>query len=88
MERTFALIKGSHVENHIVADDSFIEFIKADYDEIIETTSMQLKPSPGDALLEDKTFSHLSVGEVPVIEDEIVDAEVVVAELDAPAEEE
>lgn len=89
MERTFALIRGSHVENHIVADDSFIEYIKDQYDDIVETTDMSFKPSPGYARLEDGTFvyPHQATFAIEPV-DEIIDAEVVVSELDAPAEEE
>jgi hypothetical protein len=47
MERTFALIQGTSVVNSIVADDSFIEYIKNDYTDIIETTNMAVKPGVG-----------------------------------------
>lgn len=89
MERTFALIRGTHVENHIVADDSFVEYIKDQYDQVIETTDMSFKPSPGFALLEDGTFvnPHQATFAVEPVDENIIDAEVVVAELDAPAEE-
>lgn len=47
MERTFALIQGTTVVNSIVADDSFVEFIKNDYTDIIETTDVAPTPSAG-----------------------------------------
>lgn len=47
MERTFALIQGTSVVNSVVADDSFIEFIKNDYTDIIETTNIEPTPSAG-----------------------------------------
>lgn len=59
MERTFALIQGTTVVNSIVADDSFIEFIKNDYTDIIETTNIE--PTPGVTAVYDKetnTFSY------------------------------
>lgn len=68
MERTFALIRGTSVVNSIVADDSFIEFIKNDYTDIIETTNMDPKPGTNAAYdKETNTFSYpiLKTVEVP-----------------------
>jgi hypothetical protein len=59
MERTFALIQGTTVVNSIVADDSFIEFIKNDYTDIVETTNIE--PTPSATSVYDKetnTFSY------------------------------
>jgi len=89
MERTFALIRGTTVENHVVADDSFVEYIKDQYDAVIETTDMDFKPSPGFALLEDGTFVNPHQGFYPVesFDENIIDAEIVTLAIDAPAEE-
>ena len=72
MERIFALIQGTSVVNSVVADDSFIEFIKNDYTDIIETTNMD--PKPGITAVYDKetnTFSY----PVPLIVQSIIDEE-------------
>jgi hypothetical protein len=62
MERTFALIQGITVVNSIVADDSFIEFIKNDYTDIIETTDISPTPCIGAAYDKDtNTFLYPSV---------------------------
>jgi len=62
MERTFALIQGTSVVNSIVADDSFIEYIKNDYAQIIETTNMEVKPGVGAIYNpENNTFSYPQV---------------------------
>lgn len=45
MEKTFALINGNVVVNHIIADNSFIEFIRNNYQDIVETTDLIVKPS-------------------------------------------
>lgn len=70
MERTFALIRGTSVVNSIVADDSFIEFIKNDYTDIIETTNMD--PKPGTNAVYDKetnTFSYPIIQTVEMLEE-------------------
>ena len=62
MERTFALIQGTSVVNSIVADDSFIEYIKNDYAQIIETTNMEVKPGVGATYnFETNAFSYPQV---------------------------
>ncbi len=62
MERTFALIQGTSVVNSIVADDSFIEYIKNDYAKIIETTNMEVKPGVGATYnFETNAFSYPQV---------------------------
>ena len=90
MERTFALIRGTTVENHVVADDSFVEFIKDQYDDVIETTDMDFKPSPGFGLLEDGTFvnPYQATFSVENTDEEIIDAEVIepTLSIDAPVE--
>jgi hypothetical protein len=69
MERTFALIQGTTVVNSIVADDSFIEYIKNDYTDIVETTNMESKP--GTTAVYDKetnTFSYPALKETLIEE--------------------
>jgi|LauGreDrversion2_5_1035112.scaffolds.fasta_scaffold01215_1 hypothetical protein len=59
MEKTFALIKGATVVNSIVADYSYIEFIKNDYTNIVETTDVNPTPSAGATYDKDTdTFSY------------------------------
>lgn len=51
----YALIKNSKVENVIVADDSFIELIKADWDEIIKVENYETSGvGPGTAYIDSK----------------------------------
>ena len=70
MERTFALIQGTSVVNSIIADDNFIEFIKNDYTDIIETTDIEPTPSVGAVYdKETNTFSY----PIPLIVQTIVD---------------
>ena len=47
MEKTFALIQGSIVVNTVIADDSYIEFIKNDYTAIKNVTELYPTPSVG-----------------------------------------
>jgi hypothetical protein len=54
MIRTFALIRGGSVINHIVADDSYIDYVKSQYDEIVETTDIAAKPSVGDYYVDEE----------------------------------
>jgi hypothetical protein len=66
MERTFALIKGSVVTNSIVADDKFIDYIRDEYDHIIETTDFEVKPGIHFFYNEDGTFTAPPTEETPI----------------------
>jgi hypothetical protein len=55
--RTFALIKGGSVINHVVADEKYVEYVKDMYDEIIETTNIDRKPSIGDYYSDEEFIS-------------------------------
>jgi hypothetical protein len=41
----YALIKNETVENVIKADDKYVQFISADYDEVIDVTDLSERPS-------------------------------------------
>lgn len=87
----YVLIKDGRVENLIVADESFIELIKDDYDAILDHDSFPEIAHIGGAAaqLEDGKWafgSNPSYGSAQP-SGEFIDAEVIVAELDAPAEE-
>lgn len=58
MERTFALINGTTVVNSVVADESYIDFVKDQYTKIVETTNLEWKPSIG-ALYVDDVFTYI-----------------------------
>lgn len=66
MERTFALIKGTTVVNSVVADDNFIDFIRAEYDNIVETTDFEVKPGIHFLYNEDGTFTPPVTTEYPI----------------------
>lgn len=66
MERTFALIKGTTVVNSVVADDNFIDFIRDEYDNIVETTDFEVKPGIHFLYNEDGTFSAPPTEETPI----------------------
>ena len=86
MERTFALLQGNYVINSIIADDSFIDFIKNDYTAIIETTDIH--PKPGMGCIYDPETGTFTYPEPVIIVDEsgIIDVEEVTStlELEAP----
>lgn len=86
MERTFALIQGTSVVNSIIADDSFIDFIKNDYTKIIETTGMDVKPGIGAAYDEENNsfiYPHTLIDKT---ESDIIDVEEITPtpEIEAP----
>jgi hypothetical protein len=58
MERTFALIQGTTVVNSIVADDLYIDYIRNEYTDIVETTDMQ--PIPGVGMVYDKEINQFT----------------------------
>lgn len=45
MERIFAAIDNGVITNTFVADDSFVDLIRADHDDVVEVTN--LSPQPG-----------------------------------------
>jgi len=47
MEKTFALIQGSVVVNAVVANDSYIDFVRNDYTSIVDVTDLYPMPSVG-----------------------------------------
>lgn len=47
MEKIFALIYGLTVANIVVADESYIDFIRNEYTDIVEITDLETKPSIG-----------------------------------------
>lgn len=68
MERTFALINGGVVQNSVVADDLYIDFIRDQYQDIVETTEMEWKPGIG-SFYSNGTFTFESIT-VPLEETE------------------
>jgi hypothetical protein len=87
----YVLIKDGRVENLIVADESFIELIKDDYDAILDHDSFPEIAHIGGVAeqLEDGkwVFGSSPFNSNSASTNDFIDAEVVVAELDAPAEE-
>ena len=87
----YVLIKDGRVENIIVADESFIELIKDDYDAILDHDSFPEIAHIGGVVvqLEDGTwiFGSSPFDSGFTSTNDFIDAEVIVAELNAPAEE-
>jgi len=85
----YVLIKDGRVKNLIVADESFIELIKDDYDAILDDDSFPETAHIGGAVvqLEDGKWIFGSSPFVNASTNNFIDAEVIIAELSAPAEE-
>jgi hypothetical protein len=58
MNKEVALIKSEAVINVIIADDSFIEHISAEYDAVIDVTGMSPRPGIGWSYIEGQFSIH------------------------------